>query len=386
MSLFRHLSKLFFSCLLSSVLLSLSGCKSEQSISGTNTNITNPPTILTQPVARVVPLGQSWQLSVSAVGEGTLHYQWRRNNFAISGAINSSYSFTPTTQSDGGNFDVVVSNEAGNITSNAVQIIVANTQGPWNAGLILCSSSNGSAWSNFRTIVNQGGVPCLARTISGRIAAVFQWFPFDKPEAFDKVAVSFSDNYGISWSSPQTIQLQNVPSNYMRPFDPTIVVLDDGRYRLYFTSNTGQGSANGFYSAISSDGVNYTWESGARFAPSGGSVDCAVTIFNGQFHLTSPIGAPNQGAYHAVSDDGLTFSRLTDIPSSGNCNWTGNLITIGTMMRFYGTSPTGIWFSESTNGSTWTQPISTGVQGGDPGIAMIPGGGWLMLYVGQAQN
>ena len=353
-----------------------SGCREEHPV------VTSPPTITAQPQGRVVPIGQSWTLSVTATGSGTLRFQWRRNIAAISGADRASYVFAPTSLGEGGTFDVVVSNEAGSVTSSPVTVMVVSSQGPWNNGLWIAASANGKTWATPQPFLGPAGVPSLARADAGRLIASFQWFPFERPEAFDKVAVAFSDDQGATWSAPQSIQVQDLPPGYFRPFDPTVVVTETGLYRLYFTSNTGSGSNLAFYSAVSTDGVNYVWEPSARFAPGRSTVDCAVARWNGQWHLVSPIGAPDEGSYHAVSIDGLSFARLADIQSSGGFNWTGNLVVDGGILRFFGGGAGGIWFSDTTDGDAWSSPAAVRIQGGDPGVVQTSTGIWIMVYVG----
>jgi len=340
----------------------------------------SPPVITRHPQPRVVVQGQTWLLEVAATG--ALRCQWRRNGVEIPGATGLSYLFHATTLHAGGVFDAAVTNEAGRVTSDSATIRVVTAQGPWNNGLWLVSGTDGRTWGPPLPFVGPAGVPSLARTPSGRLIAAFQWFPFDRPEAFDRLGVAFSDDGGATWSSAQPIQVQGLPAAYMRPFDPTVVALDDGRIRLYFTSNTGHGSENAFYSAISEDGVTYTWEPGVRFFPGRGTVDCAVGLWDGYWHLTSPVGAPHEGAYHAVSRDGLEFGRVADIPSSANFNWTGNLVATAHALRFYGTSPGGVWYSDSRDGTSWSPPVYVGVKGGDPAVVQNTSGLWLMLYVG----
>jgi hypothetical protein len=55
-----------------------------------------------------------------------LNYQWKKNGTAISGATSSSYTTPATTSADNGaQFTVVVSNTAGNATSNVVTLTVS---------------------------------------------------------------------------------------------------------------------------------------------------------------------------------------------------------------------------------------------------------------------
>lgn len=83
------------------------------------------PSVTTQPASETVTAGQAAAFSVVATGTAPLNYQWNRNGVAISGAVSSSYTTPATTTSDSGStFNVVVSNTAGSVTSNAATLTV----------------------------------------------------------------------------------------------------------------------------------------------------------------------------------------------------------------------------------------------------------------------
>ena len=83
------------------------------------------PTITTQPVSQTVTAGQTATFTVVAAGTAPLSYQWQKNGANISGATSASYVTPATTSSDSGaTFDVVVSNSAGTVTSNAATLTV----------------------------------------------------------------------------------------------------------------------------------------------------------------------------------------------------------------------------------------------------------------------
>src|SRR6266849_3578646 len=84
-----------------------------------------PPTIMTPPANQTVAVGQTATFSVTASGTAPLSYQWQNNGVDISGATSASYT-TPaaTTQDNGAQFRVVVSNSVGSATSNAATLTV----------------------------------------------------------------------------------------------------------------------------------------------------------------------------------------------------------------------------------------------------------------------
>jgi hypothetical protein len=83
------------------------------------------PSITTQPANQTVTAGQTASFSVTASGSAPLSYQWSKNGTAIGSATAASYTTPATATGDSGSqFTVVVSNSAGNITSNAATLTV----------------------------------------------------------------------------------------------------------------------------------------------------------------------------------------------------------------------------------------------------------------------
>jgi hypothetical protein len=83
------------------------------------------PSVTTQPSSQTITAGQTATFSVTASGTAPLSYQWSKNGTTVSGATSASYT-TPaeTTSDNGAQFSVVVSNSAGNVTSNAATLTV----------------------------------------------------------------------------------------------------------------------------------------------------------------------------------------------------------------------------------------------------------------------
>jgi hypothetical protein len=83
------------------------------------------PSITTQPSNQTVTVGATATFSVVATGTTPLTYQWQKGTTPITGATAASYTTTATTSSDNGSqFEVVVTNSVGTITSNAATLTV----------------------------------------------------------------------------------------------------------------------------------------------------------------------------------------------------------------------------------------------------------------------
>lgn len=88
------------------------------------------PQIVQQPVAQIVAVGDSLDLSVGAIGAGTLKYQWKKGA-NIAGATTPSISIPNVTLKSAGAYNVVVTNGpgagTGTATSNKVEVAVVDT-------------------------------------------------------------------------------------------------------------------------------------------------------------------------------------------------------------------------------------------------------------------
>ena len=97
------------------------------------------PFIMKPPTSVIANVGGSATFEVLAVGSPKLFYQWRRYGAAIQGAVGSNYSISSATLADVGTYDVLVSNVAGAVVSEAAVLTVASP-----------SWTNGGFESNFQ--------------------------------------------------------------------------------------------------------------------------------------------------------------------------------------------------------------------------------------------
>ena len=247
--------------------------------------------------------------------------------------------------------------------------------GPWKSNLQYMS---GSARSDLpinergRTLaIDQAGVPTLIE-IDGVLRAYFQWAP-TKDET-----IQFFDHVGYSelrngrWTEPKIIDVdydRRIRHSY--PFDPTVVALDDGGYRLYFTRNltrkAGPANLMTLGSAYSDDGITFEMEPGDRMKLDGARInDCAVIFFGGQWHLISPNHDEMGVGYYATSKDGLNFEQQDDLFMNGGA-WLGNMVEYEGAVFFFGTG-----FTLKTNDFKHWRKVQRN-RLADPGVALHKG-------------
>ncbi|MBI5689797.1 MAG: immunoglobulin domain-containing protein [Verrucomicrobia bacterium] len=93
--------------------------------------VNTAPIVTTPPRAQTALAGETVRLSVSASGGASFTYQWRKNGVPIVGANGATLTLTGVTAADTGNYDVLVSNALGTVTSSLAQLnVVASPTAP----------------------------------------------------------------------------------------------------------------------------------------------------------------------------------------------------------------------------------------------------------------
>ena len=83
-----------------------------------------PPSVAISPLSQTNIVGNNVAFVATATGDATLAYQWRFNGTNILGATSSSYTLTSVTTNSAGNYQVVVTNDFGAVTSVVATLTV----------------------------------------------------------------------------------------------------------------------------------------------------------------------------------------------------------------------------------------------------------------------
>ncbi|WPB55582.1 hypothetical protein [Xylophilus sp. GOD-11R] len=123
------------------------------------------PAITTQPAGTTVVEGQVAAFSVTATGTAPLSYQWQRNGSAIAGATAATYTLAAAASTDSGAiFRAVVSNAAGNATSDNATLTVTPAATPPVLSLSAQPSSQSASAGTTASFTVAGG--CSARNFT----------------------------------------------------------------------------------------------------------------------------------------------------------------------------------------------------------------------------
>lgn len=229
--------------------------------------------------------------------------------------------------------------------------------------------------------IPRAAVPTICQMNDGSLIMAHQWFPDDVPDIFDHIAVHFSNDGGRTWTDTTPVEIPGLPARTRFPFDPTVILLPNGKLRMYFTVMQGNDlnrSTPKIGSAISMNGINWTFERGDRFVvPDAAVMNCAVAQVSGTYELIAPVQPDaGTGAYWASSKNGLLFRRNPNLPATGTGDrWLGCLLETKSGLTFYGTSnASGIWTADLQSDGQWKPGPTLDVPGSDPGVVRLEDG------------
>jgi predicted extracellular nuclease len=87
-------------------------------------SLTSAPTITQHPVSQTVTVGNPVTFTATATGTPAPTYQWRFNGTPIGGATAATLTLASPVTADAGSYDVVITNSAGAVASNAAILTV----------------------------------------------------------------------------------------------------------------------------------------------------------------------------------------------------------------------------------------------------------------------
>ncbi|MEM7167127.1 MAG: immunoglobulin domain-containing protein [Planctomycetota bacterium] len=120
------------------------------------------PNIVTQPTDQNACAGDTVMLSVVAAGTAPIGYQWRINGVNVPGATSPNLVLSNVTDNNAGMYEVLVSNDCGSVTSQAVSLTVLA------APIVLTPPASQLACVGDDVVLNV--------TVHGPEPLTYQWF------------------------------------------------------------------------------------------------------------------------------------------------------------------------------------------------------------------
>ncbi len=238
-----------------------------------------PASVTGQPSNQTVCSGNGASFTVTAAGDPTITYQWRKNTVNIPGATSPTYSIASTVAGDAGSYTCFVSNSCGNATSNAATLTVNTapsiTVNPSNstvcsgAGASFTVAATGTPTPTFqwrKNTVNIGGATSSTYTIPATVAG--------DAGSYDCVV---TNSCGGATSTAASLTVNTAPAITGNPSASTVCA---GAPASFTASATGTPSPTFQWrkNAVNIGGAtSSTYNIASAVTGDAGSYDCVVT-------------------------------------------------------------------------------------------------------------
>jgi len=324
------------------------------------------PSISTQPASQTGTVGGSVTLTVVASGTATLAYQWQHEGNNVGIGTNASLTLTSLTTNDAGNYQVIVTNSVGSITSSVASLTVN-----------LAPEAPGISSQPESVTVTSGSNATFSVTATGTAPLRYQWRKTgvavagatNSTLAFTPAVVLNAGDYtvvitnvaGAVTSSVATLTVTTPPTP--DSIRPTLIVVSPAAAVTSVTSNTinltGTAADNQAVTsvliqhnggeAVAAAGTN-SWSATASLVPGTNTFQIAATDAAGNFSITNTkivIYKVNLPLALTINGSGLV---------SGATN--GQLLELGKSYALKATAKPGNIFSnwlansESSNSAT----------------------------------
>ncbi len=270
--------------------------------------------------------------------------------------------------------------------------LVDNFQGkgspPWDGSIYMATSKDGLNFEDSKLFIDRAGVPNLLLTSKGTLIATFQYFTFAEQEMFDVIAYTVSHDSEKTWKPVNKIgfegkgfEPEKIGPGSPNPVDPTLVELEDGTFRLYFTFHPIGSQYPTLFSARSTSLDTLFKVEGQQLDTNRMILDPALIQYKGLWHHYTVLhGEKIDNKHvnvHSTSPSGLNFEQHDDILLEFQL--LGQVIEDDGKLRFYG-SGEGVKSATSIDGYDWSIDPGTRVDGADPGVAKLPDKSYLIIY------
>jgi subtilase family serine protease len=139
------------------------------------TVLTQPPSILAEPVSQTNYVSMTASFSVTASGTPPLYYQWSYNSTNIAGATNATLTLTNVQLTQSGNYTVTITNAYG-FTNSAIAVLTVVLPlpcAPVTAGMVSWWQGEGSANDSIGT--NNGTLMGNVGFVPGEVGQAFSF-------------------------------------------------------------------------------------------------------------------------------------------------------------------------------------------------------------------
>ncbi|HEV2330591.1 MAG TPA: hypothetical protein VGY56_17560 [Verrucomicrobiae bacterium] len=317
------------------------------------------PYVAQQPVSQRAVVGANVTFSVIASGTGPFSYQWQMNGTNIPGATASRYTRLNAQTSDAGNYQAVITNSYGFVTSSVAVITFGNQPVGFNG--------NGLDWTINQ---NTGFLPYATPTFGGNGVTLTDG--------------SGSEAQSVFFNTPQYIGAFQAAFTYQAGGNRAA----DGASFCIQNDHGGPAASGGGGGGLGVLGITPSLELEFNLYSGNGQTVGYTVLTNG---LTGASGA--NGNYHSPGNvnvaggDPINVTvnyangqmALTFRDAVANASFGTNL-TVGDLTQLLGTNAAWVGFTGADGGSTSIQTISNFSFNSLPTAAIQSSAGNLLVF------
>lgn len=316
------------------------------------------PYVAQQPVSQSAVVGTNITFNVIASGTGPLSYQWQMDSTNIPGATAAKYTKSNVQITDAGNYQAVIANSYGSVTSSVAVI----TFGSQPVGL----NGNGLDWTVNQ---NAGYLVYGTPTFGGNVMTLTDG--------------AGSEAQSIFFSSPQYIGAFQAEFTYQaggnRAADgASFCIQNDPRGPTALGGGGGSLGVSGITPSIELEFNLYT----------GGSQNVGYTVLtngltgasgaNGNYHTPGNVNVGGGDPIDVTIDYANGQMALTFTDAVAHASFSTNLL-VGDLTQLLGTNAAWVGFTGADGGSTSVQTISNFSFTSMPSAAIQPNAGNVLL-------
>jgi hypothetical protein len=307
--------------------------------------------ITAQPQSVVACDGTTASFNITAVGTGSISYQWRYNGSPITGATSASYSIPAISTANAGQYSVVVSATCGSVTSTNAQLTVnpltTISSQPVNASI--CDS----------TLLS------LSVTGSGTAPISYQWQLNGSP-ILGATSALYSDAIAtVAESGLYTVVVSGGCSNATSAA-ATVVVSPNTWITAQPVSYTGC-ALNPTSLSVTGLGANvqYQWSVGSNPAtPITGATSATYNLSNPQTSNSGSYTVTMTGTCGTQTSN-IALVTINPVPSAGTISGGNSGVCVGSTINLTNLASGGVWTSSNPlMGSISSTGVLTGVSAG----------------------
>jgi GxGYxYP putative glycoside hydrolase C-terminal domain/Legume lectin domain len=316
------------------------------------------PYIAEQPASQSAVLGTNVTFSVIASGTGPLSYQWQMNGTNIPGATSSTYRRKDVLTTDAGDFQVVITNSYGSITSSVAVITFGSQPVVFNG--------NGLDW----TVNQNGGYYVYATpTFGGNVVTLTDG--------------SGSEAQSVFFNAPQYIGAFYAAFTYQAGGTRAA----DGASFCIQNSSSGPTARGGGGGGLGVSGIIPSLELELNLYSGGGQNVGYTVLTNG---LTGASGANGNyytpGNVNVAGGDPINVTvnyangqmALTFTDTVARTSFSTNL-TVGDLTQLLGTNAAWVGFTGADGAATSVQTISNFSFNSTPSAGIQPSAGNIVV-------